>query len=106
MGLSSILLLGIISLVLFVIFFFFYNVSSHSKHFKKYNIPYMGAGVGRLVKMLTGQVSTVEMEKEFYREAQQHDSPIVGFTDMLFGPAGVYIREGRSITEKYTCERI
>lgn len=94
MGLLSITLWGVFTLVVFIISFVIYNVQSHSKYFAKHNIPYMGGAFSLFFKMIIGKVNMLDIEKQMYNKARQYKSPIVGLSDHFFGfSAGVFVMD-------------
>lgn len=100
MGFLSLLFWGLLVLVsilvtvsFVLVLFMIYNVRRDKNYFKANNIPYLGAGVGRLLKLFTGRAATIEVEMEIYREVRKLNSPVVGFSDILLGSYGLYIAD-------------
>ncbi|CAL8110028.1 unnamed protein product [Orchesella dallaii] len=96
------LLLGVaLILVLSMVLFFFFQFRSHAKFFEKHGIPYLGAGLHRIVKLLMGSSTMVDVEVDIYKDAtSKAKGGLVGISD-LFGTVGVYLTDLELIKNVY-----
>lgn len=80
--LAGVVLFGAAGLVLLL----FYQNWKHSRYFKERGVTYIGVGLPRLFRFLTGKISLFEAETILYAQAKNGDKRFVGFSDSFIAP--------------------